>query len=298
MISILIPIFNFDVRLLVAELVEELAELGITHEIRAYDDGSYFDFRIGNQRIAAYPHVIYRELPENTGPAKLRNLLARDAQFPLVLFIDSDTQCGNKQFIAKYLSRASEHKVLVGGVIFNDEIPSDPQLTLHWQYGKVRHGVSIAKRNKRPYKYFTASNFLAPKDLFEQVQFDESPEARGHEDTLFAIALKKADFPLVQLENPVQQLGLKTTHHFIESSKTAVQNLAKLIRQGKIDKGVNLFKWYRRILRLGVLQLSFRKLDRNRNTYLNQLYSHQPQIKNLEKLKLLWLIEALNPKTR
>lgn len=293
MLSVLIPIYNFDVRLLVSELYDQLEELKIPFEIRCYDDGSYFDFRMNNQRIAAYPNVTYRELPENIGRSKIRNKLASEAQYEYLLFLDCDGMCGENPLIRKYLEQLGPNRVLCGGRLYAKEIPSNSNLILHWKYGSEREVISFQKRAKKPYKGFQSNNFLIAKALFESIKFDENITGYGHEDTLFGQALKARGVEILHMDNPVLHMGLKTTHHFLESTQQAIHNLAYMIRNGLADKSISLYRAYRTIAILRLEAKFYRKFDRNRNYYLNQLYSTEPDLKKLDKLKLLWLMEEM-----
>ncbi|MES2628947.1 MAG: glycosyltransferase [Bacteroidota bacterium] len=293
MLSILIPVYNFDVRLLVAELYEQVNELDIEFEIRCYDDGSYFDFRMNNQRIAAYPNVTYRELPENIGRSKIRNLLAKDAKFDSLIFLDCDSLCEKGNFIKTYLDLNDGKTVICGGTRYAAETPQDQSLVLHWKTGREREITPLEERRSRPYRSFKSNNFFIPKQVFEKVSFNEDLVKYGHEDTLFGQHLKQHKIPILQIENPVLHLGLKGTHHFIESTHHAVENLAYLIKQGLADKTITLYKAYRTLSFLRLEKKMFKKLDRNRNFYLNQLYSSDPDLRKLDKLKLLWLMEEM-----
>lgn len=293
MLSILIPIYNFDVRILVAELYEQLSELEIEFEIRCYDDGSYFDFRMNNQRIAAYPNVLYRELPENIGRSKIRNQLASQAKYENLIFLDCDSLCGKGDFVKKYLDLNDGKTVMCGGTRYAEELPKDQHLILHWKYGRERETLPLEGRQHRPYKSFKSNNFFIPRNIFETVRFNEDLVKYGHEDTLFGQELKQNKIPVIQLDNSVLHLGLKGTHHFIESTRHAVENLAYLIKNNLADKDISLYKAYKTISFLRLEKKVFKKLDKNRNYYLNQLYSTEPELKKLDKLKLLWLIEAM-----
>ncbi len=127
----------------------------------------------------------------------------------------------------------------------------------------------------------------------KEIKFDETLVGYGHEDTLFGLMLKDKHVPIVQINNPIYHLGLKSTHHFLESAHEAVKNLAMLIRTGKVDRNINLYKAYRAIKMIGLEKRLYKKLDKRRNYYLNQLYSSEPELKKLDKLKLLWLMEEM-----
>ena len=293
MISVLIPIYNFDIRPLVAELYEELTEMGIDFEIRCYDDASYFDFKMINQRVAAYPHVIYKELEDNIGRSKIRNLLASEAAYENLLFLDCDSQCAETNFIQTYLSYRDENAVICGGRKYATEPPADVNLMLHWKYGVEKESIDLATRAKKPYKSFMSNSFMIPKKLFNDIKFNEEITGYGHEDTIFGLDLKARKIPIIHIDNPISHLGLKTAHHFLESAHHAVKNLAKLYRQNKVDSSIKLVKAYKTICLLGLKNKIRKKLDRDRNFFINQLHTSHPDLKKLDKLKLLWLIEEV-----
>ena len=81
MLSILLPIYNFDVRPLVQELWEQGRSLSVPFEIVALDDGSAPEFRALHQHLGEKEEISYQELPENLGRSAIRNELARRAKF-------------------------------------------------------------------------------------------------------------------------------------------------------------------------------------------------------------------------
>ncbi len=80
MLSVLIPVFNEDIRNLVNDLNNQLVELGFIFEIRVYDDGSHENIRDLNKEIASNDSIIYEELPKNIGRSAIRNKLAKEAK--------------------------------------------------------------------------------------------------------------------------------------------------------------------------------------------------------------------------
>lgn len=72
MLSILIPIYQFDVRPLIIDLLLQAGELDIPYELLCFDDGSSEDIRALNRELVALPGVIYREMPQNMGRSRIR----------------------------------------------------------------------------------------------------------------------------------------------------------------------------------------------------------------------------------
>ena len=248
MLSILIPVYNSDIRLLVQALHRQGTRLGITFEIRCYDDGSQTAIRNLNQQLIGITHLIYRELPKNLGRSKIRNLLAKEARFPYLLFLDDDAQIIRDDFIKSYLDHLSPDKVLVGGRVYPEKPPPASQ-RLHWRYGKIRE--------QRPTSAFQSNNFFLSKALFLSIQFNEEIQGYGHEDTFFGWRLAEAGISVLNIPNPVKNIGLDEVTDYLKKQSEAIENLTllqskypdintRLIRSIKIIKGLYLrlpFLW-------------------------------------------------------
>ena len=88
MLSICVPVYNFDVRQLAGQLSEQAKKAGIPVEILIFDDNSEADIKKINREISSTPSVKYLELPENIGRAAIRNRLAETAKYPYLLYLD------------------------------------------------------------------------------------------------------------------------------------------------------------------------------------------------------------------
>ena len=85
------------------------------YEILVADDGSTDKATIeGNRLINTLPHCRYIEREKNVGRSAIRNFLAKEAQYPWLLFIDSDLHIDNPLFIENYSQAAGD--VVVGGL--------------------------------------------------------------------------------------------------------------------------------------------------------------------------------------
>ncbi|MEM6320956.1 MAG: glycosyltransferase family A protein, partial [Bacteroidota bacterium] len=101
MISILIPVYNFDVTQLVSDLQKQANQLTIPIEILVFDDGSTADFKQKNRSIQTYPIVNYKELLHNLGRSAIRNALTKVANFPYLLFMDGDSKVVRVDYLKK-----------------------------------------------------------------------------------------------------------------------------------------------------------------------------------------------------
>lgn len=236
MLSILIPIYNFDVRQLVAELEQQCISAGAAYEIICLDDKSEEAFRQKNRAVQSLLHVHYEELSENLGRSRIRNRLADLARYPYLLFMDCDSKVVKKDYIQTYLKWVEPDRLLYGGRIYTDQPPTELQFSLHWTYGREREQIPTAKRNQAPYQSFMTNNFLIPKSIFQTIRFDENIRQYGHEDTLFGLELQKHQIPILHLDNPLEHIGLESSQEFLRKTDLAIQNLCKLLESGKSIK--------------------------------------------------------------
>ena len=73
MLSINIPVYNYEVSELVSQLAEQADDMQIVYEIRVYDDGSKESVKLKNCKITGLTGVIYKEIKTNLGRSAIRN---------------------------------------------------------------------------------------------------------------------------------------------------------------------------------------------------------------------------------
>lgn len=237
MLSILIPTHNYNITRLVEEVHRQITSLNIVFEIRCYDDGSTNQSIIhSNKSINKLKHTSYHILNKNIGRSAVRNLLAKDANFDWLLFLDADVIPKNANFISKYVqSIRGNTEVIYGGILYT-EIKPDTTNLLRWVYGNKREALSLEKRNKNPYITFLTLNFLINKTVFLEVSFNENIPNLRHEDTLFSYNLKLKNISVEHIENPTYHLGLEDNNQFFKKSMESVDALYVLLKTGLIDE--------------------------------------------------------------
>lgn len=99
-LSILIPVYNYNVFPLVKRLVAQINELSEPIEIRVYEDGST-NYLEENKKVEEFLEVIYKRLEINHGRTALRSKMAEDARSRWLLFLDSDVLPKNNDFLKK-----------------------------------------------------------------------------------------------------------------------------------------------------------------------------------------------------
>lgn len=256
MISILIPVYNFDVRPLVVALDQQAAQIGIEVEILCFDDGSTEVFKTKNASLGSINSVVYRELPQNVGRSRIRNLLAEAAKGEYLLFMDGDSGVCHPDYLAQYASALQAHRVLYGGRVYDNTPPDNPGYLLHWLYGRNREQTTAAQRQQAPYHSFMTNNFLMAKTDYMAIRMDERLREYGHEDTLFGMELQKRGIPVLHLDNPLEHLGLEMAADFLRKSEQALANLLWLEQSG-IHLQTRLLSVFRKLKRAGLLPVFY-----------------------------------------
>lgn len=297
MLSVLIPIYNHDVNPLVTALDNQLAQAGIPFEIIIADDCSdNSEYREKNENLAQLNNVQYIQNQENMGRAKIRNLLAKKAQYPYLLFIDCDAMVENPDYIKKYMDaiekmRPQQAFVINGGIAYRNEKP-DNQHFLRWYYGKRREEESAEQRNKRPYHHFTPFNVIISKSVFEEIQFDENLTTYGHEDTLFGYQLQQKQIPYLHIDNPLYHEGLDTNEEYLKKIRLSIDNLIYISESQNINhsflKENRLLKTYQQCKKMGLAKLVGRHFERNAEK-MQQHLSQKPSMSLIDLYKLSYL---------
>ncbi|HIA13072.1 MAG TPA: glycosyltransferase family 2 protein [Flavobacteriales bacterium] len=294
MTSILIPVYNYDVRTLVAELLRQIRDVEEECEIICFDDASDDKFLNLNKEIAGLDNVLYTELETNLGRAKIRNRLAAAASGDYLIFIDSDVSILAGDFVRRYIESIGECEVVVGGLAYTPDRPEEQRKLLRWKYGMEREQLSAKTRSENPYFTFLGSNFLITKQLLMGIKFDETFERRyGYEDILLGLKLKDLGINILHIDNPVQHDGLESAEEYLHKVDESVQNLAMLIREDKLDQGVRLMRTYQILKGFGARKLFSICYRKNKDKWIANLKSDNPNIRNLDMYKLGKLIEEM-----
>ena len=248
MLSILIPTYNYTCYKLVADLHQQAEILGIPYEIIVCEDGSRDRVSIiANHKIEELSHCRHVVNKQNQGQAITRNQLSLMAVYDWILFIDSDAQVVNPNFLSSYVDLIGKTDVIVGG-LFHPNTNADPHCSLRFKYEKEADKTrGAAFRQQNPYGKFTAFNCLLRRSVFLCIKFDESCTQYGHEDTLFGLELQRRGISILHIDNPMLHTGIDTNEAFLQKTKTALATLLTLVN--KMKGGSMLLDMYNRISR-------------------------------------------------
>lgn len=255
MISICIPVYNFDVTKLVNDLHKQLVTSEYPFEILLMDDASDESSRRMNNN-AENANVSYIQISENIGRSKIRNKLAETARYPYLIFMDCDSKVPSNNYIKNYLPLCESPIVCYGGRIYESKQPKDDTY-LRWKYGVERESFPAAERMKNSNYSFCTNNFLIHKSIFDRVKFNENLKGYGHEDTFFGLELLSQGIIVKHIDNPLVHIGLESASDFLEKTENGVVNLLKVdkILQEKYPDYINhsrLIRTYNRIRKIGI----------------------------------------------
>lgn len=287
MLSIVIPIYNRDVKTLVKNLSKQCEKAKIAYQIICFDDGSKEQFKEKNRSLAFKINVNYTEMEENLGRSRIRNWLGRAAFFDYILFLDCDSVVNSKDFIKNYLAYLPTDSVICGGRIYRNKPPRSKRKILHWKYGLSRESLNAKKRNKHPAMNFHSNNFIIPEVVFSAHNFDESVVGYGYEDLLYAYNLERNGVNIVHIDNPVIHDGLEFNKDFMKKTENAITNLADLYLSNKMSK-TRLINKYEQLKSWNLLNLFCKIYDKYSEKIQENLLSENPSIMkfNLWKLRL------------
>ncbi|KHJ37471.1 chondroitin synthase [Pedobacter glucosidilyticus] len=283
MLSIVVPHYNFINEALFIELEQQCLNLRLNFEIIIIDDASLPAHISYLQQFKKLGFKIIL-LEKNIGRAAIRNLLATEASYPFLLFLDGDSHIINPNFIINYINFHHQNPnidIICG--LRNYPEKTKEEEALHYFYG-TKQEMLAAKQA------FHSNNFFIKKEVFKEVQFDEDLTHYGYEDVLFGLIAKAKGYTIRNLDNPVMHLQLKTNQEFITDTDDAVQNLAQLIKEPRYNhllKEIPLVRHYLILQKTGLLSL----LKNLKPLLRKSLAQEKPSYFTIKKLQLYKLLQ-------
>lgn len=256
MLSVLIPVYNFDVRDLVKTLSYQAENINIPFEIIVIDDASDKEIITTNRIIRDYAGVKYIEEEINLGRSKIRNKLADIAIYDNLLYLDCDSLIDNPDFLKNYSIHLGDQNVIYGGRNYLQSEPKNNHYLLHWLHGIKREQISVVKRANEPNKSFMTNNFMISREAINKVRFNERIRGYGHEDTLFGYDLLKCEITVKHIDNPVVHMGLESSEEFLRKTREGIKNLKRIMKingnEKKLVRDITLLAYYKTIKDLGL----------------------------------------------
>ncbi|MFI0490527.1 glycosyltransferase family 2 protein [Flavobacterium sp.] len=244
MLSILIPIYNYNVFPLVSELHKQCLKCKIDFEILCQDDASNSSLNIFNDKVNSLPNCSFVALTQNLAHRENRNSLAEKAKYNYLLFIDGDSNIISNNFIQNYISNIHDFDVVYGGRLHPEKCPSDNQ-KLRWKYGRFIEDKNAENRKHTPYQSLLFNNTLINKECFNKVKFDKKMKKYGHDDTQLSYQLSILKSKVNHIDNPIEHGDIDSNSAYLNKTKESLENLILLYEENKIDiQFVKLIRLY------------------------------------------------------
>ena len=252
-LSVLIPVYNSCCTPQVERLWKLCDKAGIHFEIIVADDGSS-DPSV-NEPVNALPHCRLIIKGENSGSAATRNLLAQEAQYDWLLFIDADVDITHDDYIHRYIVCAEGNEVVNGGIAVGSYKPHN----LRWLYEKhAEPQHDTIHRQAMSHQEFRSTNFLIRRDVMLRCPFDERFKASGYEDVFFGRTLHRAQVRIIHIDNPVTMSSFEPNDRFMAKTERNLQTLHRFNKELKDYSGI--IKWSRRLVPHALWRSVFRLL--------------------------------------
>jgi len=291
MLSILIPVYNYDIRGLVSDLISQIELIQQPVEIILLNDGSDKPYLVILEKVDLSSYIQLHHFDLNQGRVASRKKLAELANYDYLLFMDCDAGIVSKGYITNYLNELNNSSVIVGGHVYQNETP-ESAYRLHWKYGRKVEVRSLGQRHSQPYQSFSTFNFCIRKDLFIQFLNDIKVEGYGHEDTLIGHILNQNNIMVRHIDNPLMHKGLKFTDQFLSDSNAALENAVALSRvYPNID--IKVIQYAKAITKVGLSGLLLSLLNVFHKRIESNLRSGNPNTNYLQLYKLRKVLKMI-----
>lgn len=285
MLSVLIPTYNTSVVPLVESIQKQCLEVSFPYEIIVLDDASTDSFIVReNDTLKQLRNCKILKNQRNLGRTQSRKVLAQNATYPWLLFLDSDVMPKYPDFIQRFaLENGGASQIIFGGVTYLSEKPK-PEAILRWKYGRSREAKSVTERNKKPY-FIISQNLLIQKDSFSKINI-VLENAYGL-DNIISYFILKNGFEVRHIDNPVYHHGLENSETFIrksiESLETSIRFESKLDLPDDFRPIQKLYKRLKNFRLLGIFMICMKwfmkSIEKN-------LYSNNPNLKVFDLYRL------------
>ena len=283
MLSILIPLYNYNVTNLVKTIHRQCITGGFPFEIIICDDNSdlNFDLDFSEENIISISNNI------NIGRTETRQKLANIAKYDWLLFLDADVLPVNSSFINQYIKiiNSLNFEVSFGGFKYKNTIPSSDKI-LRWKYGRQKEDISSDLRNKNPYKVIISANILIKNTLFKSINGDLKGNHYGY-DNIFSLRLKERNTKIIHIENPVWHLGLEMNAIYLSKKERATKTILNLYKSKQITAGSNdLLKTFELLQKLHLINVIAYFFEKTKKILKTNILGTKPSIILLNTYKL------------
>ena len=289
MISILIPIYNYNISSLVCEIHKQAIHANIEFEIICFDDKSEKYISENKSTIDAFEHTKILVSNKNIGRTNARQILSDNSKYNWLLFLDADVIPKSGNFIEHYIDKTNScYEVIYGGLAYSKAKPEHKSI-LRWLYGQTYEEVDAKKRNLNPHQLITSGNFIIKKTVFDKINLQIDRKGYGL-DNYFAALLKQNNIKVSHINNEVYHFGIENSIVYLSKVEGGIITLLWLFNKEKISKSDNkllsTFVLFKK-LKLNYLMVYFYQLFNSK--IKNHLLGPNPNMELLQFYKLVFI---------
>ena len=272
MISIAIPVYNYDISHLLDVLEKQISKENFSVEIIIIDDCSTNEIIKASNKIRAKQHL-YAENDINYGRVATRLALATKAHYDWILFMDADVIPLKSDFISSFSKEIRlNYDLIFGGIMYTEKL-DHPEHSLRWSYGKKSEAKSYIERKNLPYSSIISQHFCIRKSIAVSIFSEMDINAYGM-DILFTYLFEKHKVNVLHMDNPTIHLGLEKNEEYLEKTIKGLETTYQLERQGLIpinyrpvqQKSLLLNKLYLSRLFLSAFSVFIKSIEDNLKT--------------------------------
>lgn len=289
MVSVLIPVYNYNIQNLVENLLNQFESLNCKWELFLSDDMSETDCKKDNVKFISgldKSNVILYQQEKNIGNAANRNYLIEKANYEWLLFLDADVLPVKGDFLSLFISafKITNRDLISGNIVYDSENPK-PHL-LRWKYGKLKEEILIEERKRKPILNLRGANFAIRKSVALKFKMPILKEKYGFVDTRFF--LQFSDDQVEVIENSVYHLGIEENKVYVAKIKQAISNAYYLMNNNiELSNQLTLISSYKKV-RLFKRFLAF-FFGISKSSIERNLLSENPSIFVFQLFKILYL---------
>ncbi len=228
-LSILIPVYNDSCIDIVAQLSAQAGKIdGLSYEIIVGDDGSDNEEIVKeNRRIETIANCKVIRYDKNRGRSAIRNTLVAKARYPWLVFIDGGhMRLCSEDYLSEYLRADDSWRVVYGGYCLSELPPEQKKGSLRYKYeNRNKQNSSARLRLRAGNVNFHSSNFMARRDVFCRVGFDERFVRYGYEDIFIARDMERNGIGIRHIDNPTVFCGYEDNRVYLEKTVESLLTL-------------------------------------------------------------------------
>jgi len=224
-LSVLIPVYNWDVSELLLRLIAQIRSLPRPGnvEIIVMDDGSSKRYEIDSSLLLC-PLVHYHAFAENRGRAAIRKKLLQEANGEYILFLDADMLPDDDRFLHRYIEYAEGGSDIVcGGISYRQCRQKDGDYSFYLYKSSQTEVVAADRRQSIPWRYLFTSNVMVRRQVARTVPFDSRFAGYGFEDIEWALRLSTL-YKIEHIDNTCTHMGLQTKKQTFSKMRQSIDN--------------------------------------------------------------------------